>query len=566
VRDWFSSPRLAARAISRPEALAVAALLALASWRIVHSASGMNQTYDEGVHLACGIEFLDLGVYRYEAQHPPLARLALSALPFAAGVRSEQSFSMWEEGNRLLQQGGYGKTLALARLGILPFFWLGGIVAWLWAKRLFGVMAGLTGLFLYTFTPSLLAHGSLATTDMAFTACFLAALAALSLFLEAPSFPRFLLLTVAACLALLSKFTFLLFFPAAATLLIVSRLAFSPPVKSMLAQLRPAAVRHLSRSLAVALLAFLLLWSVYGFSSSSIVTPKDRPHGFVTRIAGPSGAFHDWATQAIERPVPLGELVKGVLMAKGHVVGGHDSYLLGAYSTMGWWYFFPVTLAVKTPLPLLLAALTGLWALARLYRRQWRAWAPPLCAVAVLLSVLPASVNLGIRHILIVLPLMTITGALGIRYLFDLGRLPRFGGMAVLVWLSLSSLMSHPHYLSYFNELAGDEPARILVESDLDWGQDLKRLKVLLDRHGVPALSLGYYGSADSATFGLPPFKKLEPGQPVRGWIAISLTSLHMLGGKWRASHPGGPGAYDWLLAHKPVARAGKSILLYYVP
>ena len=122
-------------------------------------------------------------------------------------------------------------------------------------------------------------------------------------------------------------------------------------------------------------------------------------------------------------------------------------------------------------------------------------------------------------------------------------------------WLLISSLRSHPDYLAYFNELAGTEPENILVDSDLDWGQDLKRLSGKLKELGVKQIYLDYYGVADLPRHNLPELLKLDPGDPPHGWLAIGLSPLKRQ-----------PKLYQWLNGYKPVSRAGKSINIYYVP
>jgi hypothetical protein len=119
---------------------------------------------------------------------------------------------------------------------------------------------------------------------------------------------------------------------------------------------------------------------------------------------------------------------------------------------------------------------------------------------------------------------------------------------------------AHPDYLPYFNQLAGGHPERILLDSDLDWGQDLGRLADTLRSRGVPYVWIAYHGKVDLSRQGLPPFTELPPEQPVTGWVAASLFSLAL-------GEQGGPiDSYAWLRPYQPVARVGHSILLYYIP
>ena len=134
--------------------------------------STLSHTSDEPAHLACGIEWLSKGVYRLEPQHPPLARVAAAIGPYLAGVRLRPNYwSMWLEGVNMLYAGGnYDRNLALARFGILPFFGLASVVVFFWSRRTSGDTAALCSAFLFTFLPTILAHGGLATTDMALAA------------------------------------------------------------------------------------------------------------------------------------------------------------------------------------------------------------------------------------------------------------------------------------------------------------------------------------------------------------------------------------------------------------
>jgi hypothetical protein len=131
--------------------------------------------------------------------------------------------------------------------------------------------------------------------------------------------------------------------------------------------------------------------------------------------------------------------------------------------------------------------------------------------------------------------------------------------MVLAGWLVLESARAHPDYLPYFNQIAGDHPERILVDSDLDWGQDLRRLADTLRARKVPHVSLSYHGKVDLSKQGLPPFTVLPDYTPVTGWVAAS--EYRLLLGQYG-------GRYDpfaWLLKHTPVTRVGHSIRLYYI-
>jgi hypothetical protein len=161
-------------------------------------------------------------------------------------------------------------------------------------------------------------------------------------------------------------------------------------------------------------------------------------------------------------------------------------------------------------------------------------------------------------------PFLAIVAGTGVSALWRAQRArPAARAMAVLLvgWQLAASARAHPDYLAYFNELAGRHPERILIDSDLDDGQDLKRLADTLRARRIPEVSLAYAGSATAAEHGLPPIHWLEPHRPVSGWVAASLYSIK-LGSLDRPGHDD----FAWLERYRPVALVGRSIRLYYIP
>ena len=195
------------------------ALIALASLRIVSTYSEMSPTWDEPGHMACGLQYLAQHVYRYEAQHPPLARVMSALGPYLAGARPMGIKNQDQEGVAVMYRDGHPeRMLTRMRLGILPFFAVAAFVVWLWARRYFGDAAAVLAAGMFTLVPTVLAHAGVATTDMPLTACLTAAFFSLLLWCEEPTWKHSLLLGATTALAAVSKFTALGYLPAAAIL------------------------------------------------------------------------------------------------------------------------------------------------------------------------------------------------------------------------------------------------------------------------------------------------------------------------------------------------------------
>jgi hypothetical protein len=217
----------------------------------------------------------------------------------------------------------------------------------------------------------------------------------------------------------------------------------------------------------------------------------------------------------------------------------------------GWWFYFPVAFAVKAPLALLAAILSVLFVARR--PSPWRrlpfvyyTLAVPLVLYAGL--AINSRLTIGIRHLLPVWPLLVPLVAAPLVRRRTLAVLVAALSIGEAVWI-------YPHHLAHFNLAAGgpSHGERWLLDSNLDWAQDAKRLRKWLDAHGSPPVCFAYFGTADTAYYGVPA-NGLTPQS--RGCVgAISANLLHDLYLE--------PGTYAWLRAKKPIGRAGYSIFLY---
>lgn len=539
----------------------------LAAWRVSQAWHVFSPTADEPSHLAAGLEVLDRGEATHDRLHPPLARVAIAFGPYLAGARSCGRPDALSEGRCILYESGLGheRMLVLARAGILPFFALGALGVWILARRLHDPPTAFVAVTLYAHLPPVLAHAGLATTDMASAAALVVAFASFELWWERRSVGYSALLGLGLGLVVATKSSGLPF-------LLLGCAAFGLAARL---RRRPSAAAGRRRATAGALacfaVAFGVVWAAYGFGLETLAHERHRPYAQIDAVLGDAGALHDLAYGFVELPmVPAS--VRGVhesfrSLAQRAGAGARPSFLLGEIHPRGSWAYFPVALAVKTPLPFLVLLLVGSVAILRRVRSgcRTRLVLPLLASAAVLGPSLFTAVNIGVRHVLAVYPLLSVPAAAGALAIWRRGdsvrSLSRWILAGLLFWQIVSVQLAHPHWLAWFNPSAAEAPERILNDSNLDWGQDLDRLAAELERRGVERLHLAYFGSAEPARHGLPPFEILPPDERTEGWVAISLFSAREL---YLRSGPAGP--YAWLAEHRPVARIGRSIDLYRIP
>jgi hypothetical protein len=187
-------------------------------------------------------------------------------------------------------------------------------------------------------------------------------------------------------------------------------------------------------------------------------------------------------------------------------------------------------------------------------QRDWRLPALAGCAIAIMACAMTANMNLGVRHILVIYPLLALAAA-SLGGLAGRSKAAMAAVMVLLGWQSVESLRAHPDYLPYFNQIAGEHPEDFLVGSDLDWGQDLLRLAATAKDLKIEKLYLAYSGSANPALFDFPELADIAAGERPSGWAAVSLTSLKLY-----------PERYGWLESYEPYTLVGKSIRLYRLP
>ncbi|HEX3583478.1 MAG TPA: glycosyltransferase family 39 protein, partial [Thermoanaerobaculia bacterium] len=317
----------------------VALIVIVATLRVAATHRVFSPVYDELLHLTAGHEYLTEHRYSVDLEHPPLAR-AVEALPF---LRVRQPQGNWvEKGNALLASGGdYVGGIAKGRRGNLLFLVIGIVAVAGWARERFDWTTAAIAAALFSLLPPVLAHAGLATTDMAGAAALPLALWALDRFLRDPSWRSTFLLGAAIAFGLLTKFSFVPFFFASAVVVYVGR-----------ASARPGGLKPALRFLGAILIAVIAVWLAYFGSFGTMTSANPALHDDANLAFG-----SPWIADHVVMPAPL--FAGGLLKLKLDDQIGRDAFLLGHYSHHGWWYYFPIVLGVKTPIPFLILVLLG---------------------------------------------------------------------------------------------------------------------------------------------------------------------------------------------------------------
>lgn len=536
----------------------------------VHSFSATRSkspTFDEPVHVLSSWLIARLGDFRVNPEHPPLWKLVAGLpiastplvvdldRPIARDVLRQTEMQGPFANEVLFRSGSDGVTLiATARAAMSLFLVLTVLVTARWAWQAGGSAAAVIAALLVAFDPNFLAHGTLVTNDVAASFIFI-----LAGYLTWQLGRRFnwttatlLMLTCAAGAGI--KFTCVMLVPIVGLPLVVRALQRGPWViweKTVFGRAsRLAAVMGLA--LATGVVTWAAIWLFY------FARPAPVPDGSLFDASYPRHylAYNAVAKALAERGTPVTReeidervptytpsismrtvywlqdhrfipqaLGHGLTYAAGRGIL-RPSFLLGDYSDTGFWLYFPVAIVTKTPLVTLALLLTTA-ILGLLHRNRWLADLESRWLVLCLLScpaiyltfAVLSNLNLGLRHILPIYPMMYVAAGIALAGLIRTARPARFLVPAALVLLAVETVSAFPNYIAFFNRAVGGERGglAILGDSNLDWGQDLPALSDWFARWraGNPgdAFYLAYFGSVDPTVYGIE-YINMSPGYP----------------------------------------------------
>ncbi len=536
-------------------------LFGVTTARIIDTYSYTSATRDEPFGVGCGLEWYELGKYTYEWHHPPLSRLAIAFFPYVAGLRTQPNTPPNHQGLAALKSSGdFHRSLNLARLGNLVFLPILMTVVYLISQRWFHGNSWFWSILLLVSLPLLLAHSSLATLDFGCTATFTAAFYCLLRWVEKRSIKNSIILGLSLGAAFMTKLSNIPFLGAC----VVAMLLYGFLTRSLPLADYPARLRSNFPKLTLVLFFLLLfLWATYRFSFVPLALLDGKEamktiHPTIDRTFANSPILHKLAYWFMETPLPLQQVIGGLVQVRGHIRMGHPAYLLGDFSNHGWWYYFPITVAVKTPVGFLILSFCSIaLILSRFRTLPWQQVVIAASTVSIFVMCLFTSINIGLRYLLPIFPLLAVaSGHLVALTLSNPTRRPLgLFSAALACSVFVNSIQAHPHYIPYFNFFAGSQPERIIVDSDLDWGQDLFLLRDRLKSLGVKKIYISYFGATPLETAGLPDYELLPEFEEVKGYVAISIQQLTTE--QWKTGH------HKWLNKYQPIEKIGSSIMLY---
>ncbi len=533
-------------------------LLAVHAGLLLYAGYQDAPTELEIAHLPAGISHWETGCFYFFRQNPPLVRL-VAALPVlcvshktdwtaygeTAGVRPE----FWL-GHKFLEinRPNSAFLFTVARWACIPFSLLGGWICFLWARDVFGYLAGIVALSLWCFSPMTIGHGHLINPDVASASLGIAAAYTFWRWLRDPTWRNMATAGCVCGLALLTKLTWIIL------------LGLWPCLwLCWLALRRTSCERRTLVHSAVQLpclllLALLVLNTIYGFEGSF---RRLGDFEFVSQALSDVGRdnpgtvnagnrFHDTWLGTIPVPFPR-YYIEGIDIQAFDFERPWDSYLGGEWRKGSWWYYYLYAAAVKLPAGtlLLFAAALFCFAIAPSYR---------LCAPNELVLILPA---------LVIVLLCSSQSTMGLHFRYVLPAFP-----FLYVWISrvgispdgpsctatilrksvlivsissmiASSLVVYPYSISFFNVMAGG-PQRgwqHLLGSNLDWGQDILRLRTWQEQQSRrPSLKMALASYIEPEDVGLKgqiieqkSFSRREckPSAITAGWYAISVDHLY---------------------------------------
>jgi len=549
-------------------------LIAILSSKGAFGIPGDSGTVDEVAHIPSGYSYDKYLDYRLNPEHPPLAK-ALAAFPLILqkdikGPKNDWSWNainQWEAGWYMLYEAGNdpARVLFWSRLPMMLLIVGLGLFIFKWARELFGRKTALFTLLLFAFYPDVIAHGRLVTTDIAAAFGFVVATYYFSKALEKKTWKWVIIAALTFALAQLLKFSAFLLFIVFFILIVIRAIQERKTVGFW-----SIFWTYFKKYFWVCALSLIVVWAVYiPFTWN---TPVDIEHKLIEMnlTADPQtqplrNFLHHFEGNKIMRG--LGHYLLGIMLVVARVAGGNATFIMGHVSDKSIAWFFPVAWLIKTPITIIVLFISSIVAFVVRKKTKEGAWIGSLFLVPIIVYwafTLKGSLNIGIRHLMPTIPFVLLMIAYLVYPIFNTTKkylIQKILLAALALFLIISTMSYYPSFIGYFNEtVPRDQRYNYLVDSSLDWGQDLLRLKKYIDDNDIKSIKLDYFGGSQPGYY-IPQAKEWHSSYgPTTGWIAVSATfyqSSKLYGekeGRW---------SYSWLDNLKPQTIIGGSILVF---
>lgn len=550
-----------------------AAILVVMFCLTIFASKGDSGTVDEIAHIPSGYSYLKYADFRLNPEHPPLAKALSGVLLQFVHIKdlrenwSWDGMNQWEAGWNMLYHSGNNpeQILFLSRLPMILLAIGLGLLLFIWAKKLWGSKVGLLVLALFAFYPDVLGHSHLVTTDIAAALGFVLTLYAFDNLMRSRTTKALIWAGLAFGVAQLLKFSsFLLFF-----ILLILVFYRAKMDQGHNETYWSSFWRAFKLYLWTCVISLALVWLVYipfVWNMSPAIEHEVINRNVNADYPTIRNILHLFEGNVITRAI--GHYLLGVVLVFLRVAGGNATYIMGQLSATSIPWYFPVAWLIKTPLTVIILFIWSLLTLVFFRNKHkedgWQNWLILTPVVVYWAFTLKGSLNIGIRHLMPTVPFVLLFIGKSMKRYLSLGKRLTAQGVVVLllVLVMVAETLSYfPQYIAYFNSIVPrDSRHKYLIDSSLDWGQDLYRLRDYVKSNSLENIKVDYFGGS------VPPYFIPESTEwhssygPTTGWIAISATYFQSsklygpLEGKWD---------YTWLEQFEPEAIIGGSILVY---
>ncbi len=533
-------------------------------------------TTDEIAHIPSGYSYLKYHDYRLNPEHPPLAKAISGTLLQFISIKdmrldwSWDGINQWEAGWSILYRSGNDTSLVLmlARLPMILLALALGAVLFLFAKKYWGKKVALLVLTLYAFYPDVLGHSHLVTTDIAAAFGFVTTIWAFDYLMKQKSMKALFLAGITFGVAQLLKFSSFLLF-----IILLVLVFYRAKIEQKEGESYWKVLWELLKLYFwMCVISVILVWIVYiplVWNTPPSVEHKVIETNLTDNLSTLSkrNFLHLFENNVILRAI--GHYILGIMLVFARVAGGNATYIMGQVSDKSIAWFFPVAWLIKTPLTVILLFIWSLVTLLFLRNKHkedsWLNWLILSPIVVYWAFTLKGSLNIGIRHLMPTVPFVILFIGKSMKRYVSGEKTTKQGILTILlvIVMIVETISYYPQYISYFNFLVPREKRyQYLVDSSLDWGQDLLRLKDYIEKNNIKSIKVDYFGGS------VPPYYLSQSTEwhssygPTTGWLAVSATyyqSSKLYGpkeGKW---------SYQWLDDYKPETIIGGSILVYHI-